>query len=122
MFSWLSNRKDVPDDAPPTPDLAQLQAQDLAVVFKHSPSCPTSWAAQKQVEAFAANNPAVPVYTILVRQDREISQQIAAFTKIRHQSPQVIVLRHGVPVADASHQDVTLDFLTDAIAASPHPA
>jgi monothiol bacilliredoxin len=112
MLRWRSKQEDV---ANALPDLAQLKQQNLVVLFKHSPSCAISWAAEKQVKKFTADHPSVPVYTILVRQDRELSRQIAEFTGIRHESPQVIVMRHGVVVSDASHQDVTADFLTRAI-------
>ena len=116
MFGWRSK----PETPAPEkqerkfPDLAELRNQELAVLFKHSPSCGVSWAAESQVKKFAAQHPEVPVYTIHVRQDRELSRQIADFTHIRHESPQVIILRHGKAVADASHQDVTADFLTEA--------
>jgi len=109
MFGWLKD--ETSEEEAPKPDLADLRSQELAVVFKHSRSCPTSWAADKQVKTFIASHPAVPVYTILVRQDRELSQQIAALTGVRHESPQVILLRKGVAIASASHQDVTADFL-----------
>lgn len=109
MLGWRSKQENA---ATQLPDLAQLRQQDLVVIFKHSPSCAISWAAEKQVKKFVANHPSIPVHTILVRQDRELSRQIAEFTGIRHESPQVIVMRHGVPVWNASHQDVTADLLT----------
>ncbi len=124
MVLWRSKQENVtnvPEDAGRLPDLAQLRKQDLAVIFKHSPTCPVSWAAEKQIKKFHASNPSVPVHTILVKQDRELSRQIAEFTGIRHESPQVIVLRHGTPVWNASHQDVTADFLARAITLQPHP-
>jgi bacillithiol system protein YtxJ len=116
MFTWRGKpekQPDVPEARLPT--LARMREDEVAVVFKHSPSCAISWAAEAQVKKFVANHPSVPVYTILVRQDRELSRQIAELTGIRHESPQVIVLRRGVVVADASHQDVTADFLACAI-------
>jgi len=114
MFNWGSKDKGAPKPQQRTMDLAELKNQDLIVLFKHSPTCGVSWAAESQVKKFMAGNPDVPVYTISVRQDRELSRQIADATKIRHESPQVIVMRKGVAVADASHQDVTVDFLTQA--------
>ncbi len=124
MFSWRSKPATQPATKPATqaaqeeerklPVLADLQHQELVVLFKHSSSCGVSWAAESQVKKFIAQNPDVPVYTILVRQDRELSRQIAEFTRIRHESPQVIVLRRGKVIADASHQDVTVKFLAEA--------
>jgi bacillithiol system protein YtxJ len=114
MFGWRS-KPGVEQEKRRLTDLAELKNEDLAVLFKHSPSCGVSWAAESQVKKFVAANPDVPVYTILVRQDRELSRQIAEETRIRHESPQVIVFRRGVPVANASHQDVTVDFLSRAV-------
>lgn len=113
MFGWRS--KPGAEVERRVPDLDEIKSQDLAVVFKHSPSCGVSWAAESQVKKFIAGNPGIPVYTISVRQDRELSRRIAEETRIRHESPQVIVFRRGVPVANASHQDVTVDFLSHAI-------
>jgi bacillithiol system protein YtxJ len=126
MFLWKSKREAEPDQAVPEEepvksepeklDLAKLRDRELVVIFKHSPSCAISWHAQTQVNKFIAKHPSVPVYTVLVRQERELSQKIAALTGIRHESPQVIVIRRGEAVADASHQDVTAEFLAEATA------
>jgi len=113
MFGWRS--KTGAEEEGRALDLEEMKTQDLAVLFKHSPSCGVSWAAESQVKKFIAANPDIPVYTISVRQDRELSRRIAEETRIRHESPQVIVFRRGVPVANASHQDVTVDFLTSAV-------
>ena len=96
-------------------DLGELSAHDSAVVFKHSPTCPLSWAARSQVESFKEHHPSVPVYTISVRADRELAQRITAWTKVKHESPQVIVLRHGAVVSTASHGAVTAQYLAHAI-------
>jgi bacillithiol system protein YtxJ len=113
MFGWRS--KPGAEEERRVPDLEEMKSRDLAVLFKHSPTCGVSWAAESQVKKFIAGNPDIPVYTISVRRDRELSRRIAEETRIRHESPQVIVLRRGVPVANASHQDVTVDFLTSAV-------
>jgi bacillithiol system protein YtxJ len=113
MFGWRS--KPGAEEERRVPDLDEIKNQDLAVLFKHSPTCGVSWAAESQVKKFIAGNPDIPVYTISVRQDRDLSRRIAEETRIRHESPQVIVFRRGVPVANASHQDVTVDFLSQAV-------
>jgi bacillithiol system protein YtxJ len=74
-----------------------------------------SWHAQAQVRKFTAGHPGLPVYTVFVRQDRDLSNKIAEVSGIRHESPQVIVFRHGQAVSSSSHQDVTIGFLEGAI-------
>ena len=42
-----------------------------------------------------------------VQSAREISRELANLTGVRHETPQVIVLRDGKAVWNASHFDVT---------------
>ncbi len=98
-------------------DLARLAEQDLVVVFKHSTTCPVSYAADREMNGFMARHPEVPVQKVLVREQRELSKQIAEWTGVRHESPQIIVLRKGAVIADASHGDVTEDYLAELLAA-----
>jgi len=81
--------------------------EELAVIYKHSRVCPSSARAINEIRAFAERNPGVPVYQIDVIRSRSLARQIAEDLGVRHQSPQAIVLRHGSPVANGSHHEVT---------------
>jgi len=59
------------------------------------------------VEAFCAGHAGVPVYLVRVVEDRPVSDYIAERTGVRHESPQVIVLRAGKVRWHASHGGVT---------------
>jgi len=61
-----------------------------------------------EVEAFLAAHPNVKAYLVDVRAERPLSQQIAARTGVRHESPQVIILRRGASIWNASHYDITV--------------
>jgi bacillithiol system protein YtxJ len=98
-------------------DIGQLLNGDLAVVFKHSTACPVSWAAHAQVSKFMREHPETAVYLVPVIKERSLSQKIAAATGVRHESPQVIVLRRGEVVASVSHGDITADSLAEMIGA-----
>jgi bacillithiol system protein YtxJ len=50
-----------------------------------------------------------------VQSAREISRELANLTGIRHETPQVIVLRHGKAVWNASHFDVTAGDVAKAL-------
>jgi bacillithiol system protein YtxJ len=94
-------------------DVQKLLSEDLAIVFKHSTACPVSWSAHTQVTRFMKAHPEAPVYMVPVIKDRPLSQKIAAATGVRHESPQIIVLRKGKVVASASHGEITVDELTE---------
>ena len=89
-------------------------AAPRAWIFKHSPICPTSARAEREVERFASAHPEVPVYRVDVVGDRPVSQSIAARLGIRHESPQAILLVAGRPVWDDSHGAVTAAALAQA--------
>lgn len=91
---------------------------DLAVIFKHSTRCWSSQQALQEIEKFARRRPEVPVYVVDVLLDREFARRIGRETGVRHESPQVIVLRAGRAVWHASHGDVT----AGAIEAQAAPA
>lgn len=99
-------------------ECAGLMARDLVILFKHSPTCPVSWMAHREVVKFLTGQPTAPLYLISVRQRRDVSQHIEQVTGVRHESPQVIVLRGGQVIGDASHDDVTAELLI-RLAAQP---
>ena len=84
--------------------LEQLLAhshQAPVILFKHSSTCPISSAAYKQMSQVEAD-----VSLIVVQSARNVSDEIAARTGIRHESPQVIVIKNGKVVWSASHFDI----------------
>jgi bacillithiol system protein YtxJ len=89
------------------------------VLFKHSATCAVSWAAHSNVKRFQEQNPDVPVYFVAVQKDRAASQQIAQRLNIRHESPQLIVLRRGAVASVASHGAITEEML-GMIVSQPH--
>ena len=91
----------------------RLLREDSVIVFKHSTACPMSWAAHAHVTKFLRENPDAPVRMVKVIQERVLSQKIAEATGVRHESPQIIVLRGGEVAASASHGRITLDSLNE---------
>ena len=75
------------------------------LLFKHSRTCGISAGVMSQEIAGVE----APVNLILVQDDRHISNEIAARTGIRHESPQAIVIKDGEVVYHASHFDITAD-------------
>lgn len=88
-----------------------------AIVFKHSSTCPISAAARDRFLAWLEGaDPALPVYEVLVIEDRPLSQRVAADLGIEHQSPQAILLEDGKALWHASHWAITKESLDTALA------
>jgi bacillithiol system protein YtxJ len=81
------------------------------IVFKHSNACPISSRAYREMEQFEGQ-----VNILVVQSAREVSRELANLTGVRHETPQVIVLRDGKAVWDASHFDVKATAVADAVA------
>ncbi len=81
------------------------------IVFKHSNACSISSRAYREMEQFDG-----PVNILVVQSAREVSREFASLTGVRHETPQVVVLRDGKAVWDASHFDVKASTVADAIA------
>ncbi len=96
-------------------ELDSLLIRDLVVIFKHSPTCPVSWMAHHQVSNFRLSRPEIPVYLLLVRKHRDVSDELARRTGVRHESPQVLVFKKGSLLGSASHDQVTSELLEELI-------
>lgn len=81
------------------------------VFFKHSVTCPISSGVYAEVDRFDGD-----VGLIIVQSSRALSNEIAARTGVRHESPQALVVRNGKVVYHASHYDVTAEDLRNAVA------
>jgi bacillithiol system protein YtxJ len=91
-------------------ELASRSKERPVVLFKHSLTCPISAGAYEQMAEFAGE-----VALIEVQQARELSTEIENRLGVAHESPQVIVLRNGQVVWNASHFKITVDAVTEAV-------
>ncbi|HYF38201.1 MAG TPA: bacillithiol system redox-active protein YtxJ [Gemmatimonadales bacterium] len=87
-------------------DVATALAEPLAVVYKHSPICPTSGIAYEEMRSLRRLQQDVPVYLVDVINSRPLSRYIAERVGVVHASPQAIILRAGVPAWHGSHFDL----------------
>jgi bacillithiol system protein YtxJ len=88
-------------------NLASAFQSDRIVLYKHSKSCSISAFAMREIQKFSDKHPDVVVYILEVREQRPLSQKVAAHFDIPHQSPQAIVIQKGKAIWHASHFDIT---------------
>lgn len=87
------------------------------LIFKHSATCGTSAMAAEEVEDLVAGEPVgADVYVVRIQATRALSNEIERRFRIRHESPQVLLVRDGVVAWSATHWGVTADAIQTAIA------
>lgn len=96
-------------------DLEPVWREPVAVLYKHSPLCGLSAAAARQMAAFAAAHPDVPVYVVDVIRGRAISRDVERQLEIRHESPQAFLLQGGEVTWHGSHMAISESALARAL-------
>ena len=93
---------------------AQSLSDDQPVLlFKHSNACPVSGNALKEMRQLAEGSD-LPVYKLVVQENRALSNAIEAALGVRHETPQAILLDEQAPAFHTSHFDVTAETLREA--------
>lgn len=78
----------------------------IIAIFKHSTSCGVSRMVLKSFEKEYSENEDVKLYFLDLRKHREVSNAVANELNVRHESPQLIVLKNNEVVHHVSHQDI----------------
>lgn len=82
-------------------------------IFKHSTRCGISSMVIKRFEGlFQEEHQKLKVYYLDLLNYRTISDEVGYTFQVMHQSPQLIVVKNGVSVYNASHYDITQTNLT----------
>jgi len=87
-------------------EIMDLSHQQPVVIFKHSTRCSISRMALKQFEnEFDLEGSVTPYFLDLINH-RDISNEIATRFEVYHQSPQLLLIKEGKSIYDASHSDI----------------
>jgi bacillithiol system protein YtxJ len=104
-------------------DISQLEqiakdSEDKAVViFKHSVTCGISAGAKHRLESqWDLVNTDIDFYYLDLLSNRTISSAIADRWAVRHQSPQIVVIRNNEAVYDTSHGSISPGDLESKVA------
>lgn len=96
----------------PLTDLGQLNeiieasTEKPVAIFKHSTRCHISKTVLKQFENEFDLQQKITPYFLDLLEHRDISNEIASRFAVMHQSPQLIVIKDGKAVYNASHSDI----------------
>lgn len=78
------------------------------LIFKHSVRCSISSTAKFRLQSFWENDDNFPAYYLDLIKYREISNQVAIDFNVRHESPQVLVIKNGKCIFNASHLSISV--------------
>ena len=85
-------------------ELFEKSNEKPIVLFKHSTTCPISAGVHEEI-----SNADADINIVIMQKARNVSDEIARRTGIRHESPQAIVLKDEKVIYHASHYDVTAE-------------
>jgi len=78
------------------------------VIFKHSTRCGTSGMVKNRLEK-ATEPGKAEFYFLDVIRSRSLSDQVAATFHVRHESPQILVIRQGICIYHESHFGIDME-------------
>lgn len=95
-------------------EIVQDSSGDLTAIFKHSTSCGVSSMSLRRFEReYDLELENVKLYILDILSYRSISDEVMKRFQVWHESPQLILLRHGKPLAHFSHHQVQADSLKE---------
>ena len=87
-------------------EIVEVSNETLVLIFKHSTRCSISRYALKQFEnEFAFEDKIAPYFLDLIAH-RDVSNEIAQRFGVFHESPQIILIKEGKAIYDASHESI----------------
>src|SRR6185503_13550044 len=99
------------DDRATLDGLISDSKQNTILVFKHSNTCGVSARAYRELEKLEGGQ----VNLLEVQAVPELSREVESLTGVRHETPQVILLRDGKAIWNASHFDVNAASVSKAL-------
>lgn len=91
-------------------------ADEPVVLFLHDPWCPISADAEDEMRATG-----LEVHLLDVSTQHELKKLTAQLTGVKHESPQVFILREGRPTWNASHRRIRTKAVIEAATAPAAP-
>ncbi|ADY30470.1 MULTISPECIES: bacillithiol system redox-active protein YtxJ [Cellulophaga] len=116
LFGGKEENKKEEKDLPWIPLTTVAQLQDIEeksktktqFIFKHSTTCGISRMVIKMFrDTYNFTEDQADLYYLDLLQYREVSNETGYKFQVIHQSPQLLVVKNGVAVADASHGSIT---------------
>jgi bacillithiol system protein YtxJ len=94
MYVKCENVEDLPEDC---------------IVFKHSNTCPVSARAKMEMDKLEEEN----IQLLVVQDEPDLKWAIADKYNIKHESPQVLIIKEGKVVKVFNHNQITAEAISN---------
>lgn len=89
-------------------DIKTLSISESIFIFKHSTRCGISRIVKKQFEKLLLQNKNnIKVYYLDLLKYRNVSDAVSEVFQVKHESPQLLIIRNEEAVKHVSHHDIT---------------
>ncbi|GAB2520801.1 bacillithiol system redox-active protein YtxJ [Spirosoma aerophilum] len=95
--------------------IKEESAKQPVLIFKHSTTCSISAMALSRMERNWNDQLGVKPYYLDLLANRPISNKIEHLFGVEHESPQVLLIRNGACVYDASHMAISFAGIQQAV-------
>ena len=97
-------------------EIARKSFEKPQILFKHSTRCSiSSISMNKFVKNYSIAKEDADLYYLDLLNYREVSNEVGYKFQIMHQSPQVLVIKNGEAIYDASHYAIQTDKILELI-------
>lgn len=97
-------------------DIVLKSTSKTQIIFKHSTTCGISRMVMNTFKStYKFTKDQADLYYLDLHSYREVSNKVGTEFKVVHQSPQLLIIRNGIAVADASHGSINEMELTKYI-------
>lgn len=97
-------------------EITERSQEFPCIIFKHSTSCPISALAKHRLENYwDVETKVADFYFLDLIRYRDLSNAIAEQYQVRHESPQLLLIRDGKCDYNSSHLDITAQETKDQL-------
>ncbi len=93
-------------------DILEASEKQTAIIFKYSNTCYSSpIVMQNFVDIIQSKRLISPVFLVTVQTQKALSKSVEEYLSVKHESPQVIVLKNKKVVFTANHNHIKVEDL-----------
>lgn len=92
--------------------LLEQSKEQPFLLFKLSMTCFSSLSAKKELQALQTE---LPIHVVIVQMDKQVSKAVEQDLGVKHESPQLLIVKDGKGIWQATHYHIKKSVVNDAI-------